>query len=62
MLSDAQQVLADAQIDDTKEGTFEFADYVIDFTPYQVVEFDEDNTVTIYAPDKNLQSAIRCCI
>ena len=54
MLSDAQQVLADAQIDDTKEGTFEFADYVIDFTPYQVVEFDEDNTVTIYAPDKKL--------
>lgn len=61
MLSDAQQVLADAQIDDTKEGTFEFADYVIDFTPYQVVEFDEDNTVTIYdmRPTKNLQSAIR---
>ena len=54
MLSDAQQVLADAQIDDTKEGTFEFADYVIDFTPYQVVEFNEDNTVTIYAPDKKL--------
>ena len=54
MLSDAQQVLADAQIDDTKEGTFEFADYVIDFTPYQVVEFHEDNTVTIYAPDKKL--------
>ena len=54
MLSDAQQVLTDAQIDDTKEGTFEFADYVIDFTPYQVVEFNEDNTVTIYAPDKKL--------
>ena len=54
MLSDAQQVLADAQIDDTKEGTFEFADYVIDFTPYQVVEFNEDDTVTIYAPDKVL--------
>lgn len=54
MLSDAQQVLADAQIDDTKEGTFEFADYVIDFTPYQVVEFNEDDTVTIYAPDKAL--------
>ena len=54
MLSDAQQVLADAQIDDTKEGTFEFADYVIDFTPYQVVEFNEDNTITIYAPDKKL--------
>ena len=54
MLSDAQLVLADAQIDDTKEGTFEFADYVIDFTPYQVVEFNEDNTVTIYAPDKKL--------
>ncbi len=54
MLSDAQQVLADAQIDDTKEGTFEFADYVIDFTPYQVVEFNEDDTITIYAPDKKL--------
>ena len=54
MLSDAQQVLTDAQIDDTKEGTFEFADYVIDFTPYQVVEFNEDNTITIYAPDKKL--------
>ena len=54
MLSDAQQVLTDAQIDDTKEGTFEFADYVIDFTPYQVVEFNEDDTITIYAPDKKL--------
>ena len=54
MLSDAQQVLADAQIDDTKEGTFEFADYVIDFTPYQVVEFNEDDTIIIYAPDKKL--------
>ena len=54
MLSDAQQVLADAQIDDTKENKFEFADYVIDFTPYQVVEFNEDDTITIFAPDKAL--------